>query len=111
MRRDLFFLSHGGPIATPEDAAYIQAHTDAVWFVGASSLERMAVEQPLTDLTRRFKAIPLRAAGPARAAAGRPRPARKAARPAGAAPPPVPPTPMPSTHVPGKTHRVSQIQK
>lgn len=62
VRKDIIFLSHGGPIATPEDAAYINEHTDAVGFVGASSLERLAVEAPLTDLTRRFKAIPVRAA-------------------------------------------------
>ena len=52
--------SHGGPIATPEDAAYINEHTDAVGFVGASSLERLGVEDSLTQLTRRFKKIPLR---------------------------------------------------
>ena len=34
-------------------------HFDAVGFVGASSLERMAVEESLTQLTREFKAIPL----------------------------------------------------
>ena len=57
VRKDIFYLSHGGPIATPEDAAYINEHTDAVGFVGASSLERLAVEDSLTKLTRRFKAI------------------------------------------------------
>ena len=31
--------------------------TDAVGFVGASSLERMGVEQSLVDLTKRFKAL------------------------------------------------------
>lgn len=60
VRNDIIFLSHGGPINTPEDAAYINEHTDAVGFVGASSLERMAVEQSLTDLTREFKAIPVK---------------------------------------------------
>ncbi len=59
VRKDLFFLSHGGPICTPEDAAYINEHTDCVGFVGASSLERMGVEQSLVDLTRRFKQIPV----------------------------------------------------
>ena len=59
VRKDIFFLSHGGPIATPEDAAYINEHTDCVGFVGASSLERLAVEDSLTQLTRRFKAIPV----------------------------------------------------
>ncbi|HZK82228.1 MAG TPA: phosphoenolpyruvate hydrolase family protein [Humisphaera sp.] len=58
VRSDIFFLSHGGPISSPEDAAYINEHTDAVGFVGASSLERMAVEDSLVDLTRRFKQIP-----------------------------------------------------
>ena len=60
VRKDIFFLSHGGPIARPEDAAYINEHTDAVGFVGASSLERLAVEDSLTQLTRRFKQIPVR---------------------------------------------------
>jgi predicted TIM-barrel enzyme len=61
VRKDLIFLSHGGPIATPEDAAYINKHTDCMGFVGASSLERLAVEDSLTNLTRRFKKIPVRA--------------------------------------------------
>ncbi len=60
VRKDIIFLSHGGPINTPEDAAYINEHTDAVGFVGASSLERMAVENSLVDLTKQFKAIPVK---------------------------------------------------
>ncbi len=60
VRDDVIYLSHGGPISTPEDAAYINEHTDAVGFVGASSLERMAVEDSLTSLTREFKSIPVR---------------------------------------------------
>lgn len=60
VRKDILFLSHGGPIATPEDAAYINERTDAVGFVGASSLERLAVEASLTELTQRFKRIPVR---------------------------------------------------
>ena len=60
VRKDLIFLSHGGPINTPEDAAFINEHTDTDGFVGASSLERMAVEQSLTDLTHRFKQIPVK---------------------------------------------------
>lgn len=60
VRKDILFLSHGGPIARPEDAAYINEHTDAVGFVGASSLERLAVEDSLTQLTQRFKRIPVR---------------------------------------------------
>lgn len=60
VRDDVIYLSHGGPISTPEDAAYINEHTDAVGFVGASSLERMAVEESLTNLTREFKSIPVK---------------------------------------------------
>ena len=60
VRDDIIYLSHGGPINTPLDAAYINEHTDAVGFVGASSLERMAVEQSLTELTQEFKSIPVK---------------------------------------------------
>lgn len=60
VRKEAMVLSHGGPILTPEHAAYVNEHTDAVGFVGASSLERMAVEKPLTELTQRFKAIPVK---------------------------------------------------
>jgi predicted TIM-barrel enzyme len=57
VRKDIFFLCHGGPINTPEDADRVLKATDAVGFVGASSLERMGVEESLTNLTRRFKAL------------------------------------------------------
>ena len=59
VRQGVICLSHGGPISTPEDAAYINQHTDVVGFVGASSLERMAFEESLTELTRKFKKIPV----------------------------------------------------
>ena len=62
VRDGIFYLSHGGPIATPADAAYINEHSDAVGFVGASSLERLAIEQSLPELTRKFKQIPVPAA-------------------------------------------------
>ncbi len=56
---DIFFLTHGGPINTPEDVREILAATTVHGFVGASSLERMGVEASLTDLTRQFKALTL----------------------------------------------------
>ena len=62
VRKDIIFLSHGGPICTPSDASYINEHSDAVGFVGASSLERMGVEQSLINLTHEFKQIPCPAA-------------------------------------------------
>src|SRR5215203_2570661 len=57
VRKDIFFLCHGGPINTPEDADRVIKNTSAVGFVGASSLERMGVEESLTTLTRRFKSL------------------------------------------------------
>jgi predicted TIM-barrel enzyme len=57
VRKDIFFLCHGGPINTPEDADRVIQGTDAVGFVGASSLERMGVEASLTNLTREFKKL------------------------------------------------------
>lgn len=56
---NIFLLSHGGPINTPDDATQINQMTDAQGFVGASSLERMGVEESLTNLTRTFKQIPV----------------------------------------------------
>lgn len=57
---NLFFLTHGGPINTPEDVRQILDATDVHGFVGASSLERMGVEQSLLDLTRSFKKLTLK---------------------------------------------------
>ncbi len=57
VRDDIFYLCHGGPINTPEDADRVISATDCVGFVGASSLERMGVEESLTNLTREFKQI------------------------------------------------------
>jgi predicted TIM-barrel enzyme len=56
---DAIFLTHGGPINTPDDVRTVLNQTDAQGFVGASSLERMGVEKSLTDLTKRFKSITL----------------------------------------------------
>jgi predicted TIM-barrel enzyme len=59
IKSDVILLCHGGPIATPEDAAYVIARTDAVGFVGASSMERLPVETAIAATTRAFKAISL----------------------------------------------------
>jgi predicted TIM-barrel enzyme len=58
VRKDVIVLCHGGPIARPEDAAYIlQACPQCHGFYGASSMERLPAETALTETTRRFKAI------------------------------------------------------
>lgn len=56
---DIFFLAHGGPVNTPEDVRVILDRTSVHGFVGASSLERMGVEESLTNLTRSFKSLTL----------------------------------------------------
>jgi predicted TIM-barrel enzyme len=58
IRKDVIVLCHGGPIATPEDAAYVLTHCPGCHgFYGASSLERLPTEIALTEQTRRFKAL------------------------------------------------------
>ncbi|RMG40114.1 MAG: phosphoenolpyruvate hydrolase family protein [Planctomycetota bacterium] len=58
VRSDVIVLCHGGPIAMPEDAAYVLQRTRHVHgFYGASSMERLPVEQAIADQVRRFKAI------------------------------------------------------
>jgi predicted TIM-barrel enzyme len=62
VRQDVIVLCHGGPIATPEDAAFIlRSCPDCHGFYGASSMERLPVEIALTEQTRRFKQIRARA--------------------------------------------------
>jgi len=57
---DILVLCHGGPIAEPDDAAYVLANTDGVvGFFGASSMERLPTEIAMTENMRRFKAIPV----------------------------------------------------
>lgn len=55
---EVIVLCHGGPIARPEDAAYVLARCpDCHGFYGASSMERLPAEAALTETTRKFKAI------------------------------------------------------
>ena len=56
---DILVLCHGGPIALPEDAAYVLERTrGVVGFFGASSMERLPTEIAMTENMRRFKALP-----------------------------------------------------
>jgi predicted TIM-barrel enzyme len=58
VRPDIIVLCHGGPIATPEDAAYMLRHcVHCHGFYGASSMERLPAEQALTLTTQAFKAL------------------------------------------------------
>jgi predicted TIM-barrel enzyme len=58
VRRDVIVLAHGGPVAEPDDAAFVMKNTrNCHGFYGASSMERLPVEVALTEQTRKFKRI------------------------------------------------------
>lgn len=55
---DIMVICHGGPIAEPDDAAYIMAQVKEIdGFFGASSIERFAAEQGIRAQTKAFKEI------------------------------------------------------
>lgn len=57
---DIIVLCHGGPIAEPEDAAFVLSRTRGIsGFFGASSVERLPTELAMTENMKRFKAIDL----------------------------------------------------
>jgi predicted TIM-barrel enzyme len=56
IRPDVLVLCHGGPIAMPEDAQFILDRVKIVdGFYGASSMERLPVEEAIANQTRAFK--------------------------------------------------------
>ena len=58
VRSDVIVLCHGGPIAMPDDAAYVLQRSAGVnGFYGASSMERLPTEQALKAQTEAFKAV------------------------------------------------------
>ncbi|MBT3628216.1 MAG: phosphoenolpyruvate hydrolase family protein [Rhodospirillaceae bacterium] len=58
VKDDAIILCHGGPIAAPEDAAFVLQNCKHVnGFYGASSMERLPTEIALTEQTRKFKAL------------------------------------------------------
>jgi len=55
VRDDVLVLCHGGLVSTPDDVSYVLRNATGVHgFYGASSLERMPVEDAITTTTRRF---------------------------------------------------------
>ena len=58
VRDDVIVLVHGGPISMPPDAEYILQNCASVHgFYGASSMERLPVEQALKAQTEAFTKI------------------------------------------------------
>ena len=60
VKKEIICLAHGGPISSPEDTEYVYHHTDAVGFLGASSIERIPVETAIRKATESFKSKSLR---------------------------------------------------
>lgn len=58
VRPDVIVLTHGGPIITPDDAAEVAVRTGAHGFVGASSTERIPIENALKSTYAAFKTGP-----------------------------------------------------
>ena len=58
VRPDIMVICHGGPIAEPDDAAYIIKNVPEIdGFFGASSIERFAAEKGIKAQAAAFKAI------------------------------------------------------
>jgi predicted TIM-barrel enzyme len=55
---NILVIAHGGPIAEPDDAAYVISKTKGInGFFGASSIERFAAEVGIKSQTEAFKKI------------------------------------------------------
>lgn len=55
---DVIVLCHGGPISGPKDAAFVLQRTTGVHgFYGASSMERLPVEEAIKNTVHEYKAI------------------------------------------------------
>jgi predicted TIM-barrel enzyme len=62
VRAETLVICHGGPIAEPEDAAFIFQHTRGIaGFYGASSMERLPTERAIAEQVRHFTDLRLSA--------------------------------------------------
>ncbi|KAF7197086.1 hypothetical protein HII31_01511 [Pseudocercospora fuligena] len=56
--KNIIVLCHGGPIAAPKDAKYVLERVKGIHgFFGASSMERLPVEEAITGITKEFKNV------------------------------------------------------
>lgn len=56
---DFFAITHGGPMEDPVSTAYVMERTEAVGYLGASSIERTPVEPAIVNVCREFKNMPV----------------------------------------------------
>jgi predicted TIM-barrel enzyme len=55
---EVIVLCHGGPIAAPKDAVFVLSKVKGLHgFYGASSMERLPVEEAITNITKEFKGL------------------------------------------------------
>jgi len=55
---DIIVLCHGGPIAKPDDARFVLERCKGLHgFFGASSMERLPVEEAIANVTKEFGGI------------------------------------------------------
>ncbi len=57
IKPDVILLAHGAALVDPSDAQYMLDHTDCDGVQLGSSIERMAIENPLQERTKLFKAV------------------------------------------------------
>ncbi len=57
IKPDVILLAHGAALVDPADAQYMLDHTDCDGVQLGSSIERMAIENPLQERTAMFKAV------------------------------------------------------
>lgn len=56
---DFLPITHGGPMEDPQSSAYVLERTEAVGYLGASSIERTPVEPAIVGICQEFKAMPV----------------------------------------------------
>ncbi len=56
---DFLPITHGGPMEDPETTAYVMQRTEAVGYLGASSIERTPVEPAVVKVCQDFKNMPV----------------------------------------------------
>jgi predicted TIM-barrel enzyme len=60
VRDDVIVLCHGGPVSSPDDARYVLQRADGIHgFYGASSMERLPVEQAIVRQVQAFTSLPV----------------------------------------------------
>ena len=57
---DFLPITHGGPMEDPKTTAYVLERTEAVGYLGASSIERTPVEQAVIKVCEEFKRMPVK---------------------------------------------------